>query len=236
MSDLDLARLSEITGHDFSDAELLRQALTHASAGQVQKKGQTALSDYERLEFLGDRVVGLTIAERLIAQDSGAEEGDLAVRLNAIVRRESLAEAARRAELGRHVFIGKSEVMADGGPRESVLADVFEAVAGAIYLDGGISPASAFVSRYLSMDIDKAVLTTKDAKSQLQELVQGEGQPLPAYSLVSRSGPDHQPVFEVSVEVSRKSGAVQTARATGPSKRAAEQLAAEHLLRQITDD
>jgi ribonuclease-3 len=225
----DFARLNKILGHEFASPHLLREALTHASAVPASLVER----DYERLEFLGDRVLGLVVADLLLKNDWDAAEGALAVRLNAIVRRESLADAARAAGLGRFVWLGKSEVMADGGPRESILADVFESIIGALFLDAGLKPAAKFIETNHAAKLAGAEEFEKDAKSKLQEIVQGRGNALPRYDMVDRSGPDHAPVFAVEVVITHDLSEEHRAIGTGASKRAAEQAAAEKLLQEL---
>jgi ribonuclease-3 len=214
--------LAVILGHSFQNRELLTEALTHPSLNTRKIIGQ----DYQRLEFLGDRVLGLLIAEELWRRDAGANEGDLAVRLNALVRRDAVAQAARTLELGKFLYLGRSEMEQGGREKPAILADVCEAVIGALYLDGGIDVARQFVARAWSALLEGARDAGKDAKTRLQELVQGAAEPPPHYAIIERLGPDHAPCF--TVEVKTVHGA--PARGQGGSKREAEQAAAAALL------
>ena len=219
----DLAALESALGHRFADQSLLRLALTHASAGASR------LLDNQRLEFFGDRVLGLVMAELLYRRFPQEDEGALALRHAALVRQESLAEVARGIELGRYLHLAGGE--ADGRGREAAgaLADACEALIAALYLDGGLEAARAFVTQGWEKLVAADLKPPRDAKTALQEWAQGRGEPLPRYSIVSRDGPDHQPMFTITVAV--KDG--RQATATGASKRAAEQAAAAGLLVQI---
>lgn len=212
--------LRDTLGHAFADPGLLEQALTHASAAQASHK------DYERLEFLGDRVLALLVAQGLIERFPEAEEGDLAPRLNAMVRGETCAQVARRAQIDRHLRLGSAEAGSGGRGKPGILADACEAVIGALYLDGGLEAARQFVTRYWEPMMSDLAVTPRDAKTALQEWTQGNGLGMPDYRLVDRSGPDHAPSFRVRASVQ---GGLQ-ADGEGPSKRAAEQAAAQALL------
>ncbi len=214
LSDLE-ARLT----HKFDDIRLLEAALTHASAAE-------AASTYERLEFLGDRVLGLLIADFLMRRHPDENEGDLARRLAVLVDRNSLAEVADQLNMGAYLRLSTGEEAAGIRRNASVLADVMEAVIGAIYRDGGLEAAKPIVERFWLPLADRDVKPPMDVKTALQELVQSKGGGLPRYREISRSGPDHQPVFTVEVTVD---GAAP-ARGQGASKRAAERAAADALL------
>ena len=218
--------LAERLGHDFSDPDLLREALTHQSA--VPGRGKASAS-YQRLEFLGDRVLGLVVAELLLARFPGEQEGDLARRLAALVRREALAVVANEIELGRHLILARAEIEAGEDSNPALLADSCEAVIGALYLDGGLEPARAFITRLWTPLLEAAPAPPQDAKTALQEWAQGRGLPLPRYVEVERRGPDHEPVFGVEVTVEGQT----PARGEGRSKRLAEQAAAGALLRRL---
>ena len=203
---------------------LLIEALTHPSfAGS---------GDNQRLEFLGDRVLGLVIAEALLAADPAASEGDLAPRLNALVRKETCAEVAAALDLGSAVRLGRSEMLSGGRRRTALLGDAMEAVIAAVYLDGGIEAARALVLRGWGERIAAARGVGRDAKTALQEWAQARGLPPPAYVDLSREGPDHAPVF--SVEARLADGRAAAGRAA--SKRAAQQAAAEALLASLECD
>jgi ribonuclease III len=215
----DLARL---LGHSFADPGLLTQALTHPSVG-----GSDAAT-YQRLEFLGDRVLGLIVADMVFAAFPKADEGELSRRLALMVRRETCAAVARDVGLGAFVRLGGGEAQSGGRAREATLADVCEAVIGALYLDGGLGPARAFVETHWGLRMREAAPLLKDAKTALQEWAHAKGLDTPTYSEVDRMGPDHAPVFTIAVTIA----GLDPAEATGSSKRIAEQAAAEVMLRR----
>lgn len=225
--DLDLAALERLVGHRFRDQQLLRQAVTHASL--LQRRGDRAGAGYERLEFLGDRVLGLLVAELLFRNFPREDEGALARRFAALVSRDGLARVAGRIGLGRFLQLGQGEQ--EGGARDNpaLLADACEAVIGALYIDGGLEAARRFVEPNWEPLVAEDLRPPQDAKTALQEWAQGQGLPLPAYRLVSAEGPPHEPHFTVEVRVSDRGSAV----GAGRSKRAAEQTAAQELLRQL---
>ena len=223
----DLETLSERLGHVFAKPDLLQEALTHTSAGG--RRGRQPLS-YQRLEFLGDRVLGLIVAELLYRQFPGEAEGALARRLAALVREQTLAQVAEGLDLGVHLQLAKSEDEAGERQNPSLLADACEAVIGALYLDGGLAVARAFIEpRWLPL-LAADLEPPQDAKTALQEWAQGRGLPLPDYRETGREGPDHDPRFTVAVSVAGH----QPAQGEGRSKRAAEQAAAEQLLARLT--
>ncbi len=207
-------------GHDFRRPELLIEALTHPSMATGTQN--------QRLEFLGDRVLGLVIAEALLAQDAGADEGQLAPRLNALVRKETCAEVAMALDLGTAMRMGRSEMLSGGRRKTALLGDAMEAVIAAVYLDAGIDAARAFILNW-GPRIAAARAQAPDAKTALQEWAQARGLPPPAYADLDREGPDHAPVF--SVEVRLEDG--HAARGRAASKRAAQQRAAEALLARL---
>lgn len=211
--------LTERLGYEFRHPGLLDRALTHSSSAGP------ASADNERLEFLGDRVLALLVTEALIERFPKASEGDLAPRLNALVRKETCARVARQAGLDRQVRLSRSEEETGGRSKTNILADVCEAVIGALYLDGGLDAARRFVALYWTPLYPEVAATPRDAKTALQEWAQGRGLGMPTYELVARSGPDHAPSFRIAASVpgSRAEGG-------GPSKRAAEQAAARALL------
>lgn len=208
-------------GHDFARTELLLEALTHPSRAGGRNN--------QRLEFLGDRVLGLVIAEALLAQDPDAEEGTLAPRLNALVRKETCAAVAAALDLGPALRMGRSEQLSGGRRRTALLGDAMEAVIAAVYLDGGLDAARALILRHWQDRIAAAQAQAPDAKTALQEWAQARGLPPPDYLDLARRGPDHAPVF--SVEARLADG--RTAAAEAPSKRAAQQAAAERLLASL---
>jgi ribonuclease-3 len=208
-------------GHDFRRPDLLVEALTHPSSATAAHN--------QRLEFLGDRVLGLVIAEALIAADPAAEEGRLAPRLNALVRKETCAEVAAALGLGDALRMGRSEMLTGGRRKTAILGDAMEAVIAAVYLDAGLDAARALVLRHWGGRIVAAETQARDAKTALQEWAQGRGLKPPAYLDLGREGPDHAPVF--SVEARLEDG--QAAQGRAASKRAAQQLAAEALLARL---
>jgi ribonuclease-3 len=209
----------------FEDQELLNQALTHRSASR---------SNYERLEFLGDSFLNFTIAEQLYEQCPHYDEGDLSRTRASLVNRHSLAVIAGQLELEQHIIIGEGERRAGGAQRSSVLADSVEAIIGAVLLDGGHAAARTVVLRLFNSRFAQLPLPDelKDAKTRLQEWLQGRGRGLPLYSVESTTGKDHERVFSVRCELA------DTARQSvgeGRSRRSAEQSAAAAMLRDLTN-
>jgi ribonuclease-3 len=215
-------------GHSFSNPDLIRQALTHASVVSPDAAGGAQASN-ERLEFLGDRVLGLVMALLLHDRFPDEDEGDLARRFAFLVRRDALAEVAVRLDLGDHIIVSAGEETAGGLQNPSILADACEAVIAALYIDGGLVVAEHFIHDHWSGLVDADPTPPKDAKTALQEWAQARGLALPAYRETSRDGPDHAPRFEVEVSV----GEQPPAMGTGTSKRAAEAAAAETLLEKV---
>ena len=225
--------LGQVLGHDFARPELLWEALVHPSAlaADRQRGGRRGAAgfSYERLEFLGDRVLGLVVADLLWHRFPDEPEGDLTRRHTHLVRRESLARIAAGIGLGRHVVLSPAEAAAGGGDNPAILADACEAVIAAIYVDAGFAVAADFVRRFWAPLIDEMAGPPRDPKTALQEWAQGRGLPLPEYELVTTSGPDHAPVFTVSVNVSGREPAL----ASASSKRHAEAKAAALLLDRL---
>ncbi|MGF1462317.1 MAG: ribonuclease III [Maricaulaceae bacterium] len=205
-------------GQRFADPDLLARALTHASWGE----GRRASPHNERLEFLGDRVLGLLAAERLYREDPDAKEGDLARRLNSLVRKETCARAAQRAGLGEALRLSKSEVKTGGRDKPSILADACEAVIAALYLDGGLEAARGFFERFWAEEFAQEAVGKKDPKTRLQEWAQARGLEPPRYAVLARSGPDHAPVFVIGVSVE----GFASAQGEGGAKQDAERAAA----------
>lgn len=216
-----LTEASERLGYGFSDPALLIEAMTHPSMG--------GMADNQRLEFLGDRVLGLVIAEALLQQDAKAKEGKLAPRLNTLVRKETCADVATELDLGSALRMGRSEALSGGRRKTAILGDVMEAVIAAVYLDGGLDAAREMILRTWGGRISEARLQATDAKTALQEWAQARGQVPPTYVDVSREGPDHAPVFTVMVCLADGNEATGTA----ASKRAAQQAAAQTLHSQL---
>jgi len=207
-------------GHEFSDPALLVRALTHSSMSSPNR------DDNQRLEFLGDRVLGLVMAEALLAHDGAATEGQLAPRFNALVRKEACADVAREVDLGTVLKLGRSEMLSGGRRKLALLGDAMEAVIAAVYVDAGFEAARATVLRLWGGRIGAVKEDARDAKTALQEWAQARGLPPPDYAETARSGPDHAPVF--TIEARLESG--EQASATAGSKRQAEQAAARALL------
>ena len=210
-------------GYEFSNLSLLVEALTHSSIASDFRK------DNQRLEFLGDRVLGLVMAEALLEIDQTAPEGTLAPRFNALVRKETCAEVARQIELGGVLKIGRSEMLSGGRRKDALLGDGMEAVIAAIYKDGGFEVAKTIIINLWGDRIKNVKGDARDAKTMLQEWAQARGQNPPNYEVMSRSGPDHAPDFLVKVILD--SG--ETSEALAGSKRQAEQMAAKALLQKI---
>ena len=219
----DLSAFQAKLGHEFAKPDLLVQAVTHASLSSVTRP------DNQRLEFLGDRVLGLVMAEALLAADTRAAEGLLAPRFNALVRKEACADVARDLGLGEVMKLGRSEMMSGGRRKEALLGDALEALIAAVYLDGGFSAARAVVLRLWGSRIGAVEADARDAKTALQEWAQARGMAPPVYTEASRDGPDHQPVFTVQVQL--ETGEFEVARAG--AKRLAEQQAARALLARM---
>jgi ribonuclease-3 len=218
-----LHRLATVLDHSFADPVLLEQAVTHPSATSP------ARPDNQRLEFLGDRVLGLIVAEALLAAYPGEAEGTLAPRFNALVRRETLAEIAVEIGLGEFLRLGRSEATGGGRKKKAILADAMEAVIAALFVDGGMAAAQAFILARWQGRIEAPATAPMDAKTRLQEWAQGRGMALPDYAVTGRQGPDHAPRF--TVEVRLESG--ETAAGQASSKKQAEQVAATALLARL---
>ena len=226
-SDLTLAQdaLQQRIGYKFNEPRLLANALTHPSApnaANVAWRGH----GYERLEFLGDRVLGLIVAELLLERFENEDEGALSKRLVALVRKEALLEVAGRIDLGPAIDLAAGSGRAYSRQRETAKADGVEALIGGIFQDGGFTAARTFVRQWWTPLLDAYQAPPKDPKTTLQEWAQGAGLPLPQYRVVTADGPDHQPVFEVAVTVE----GLAPCQAHGRSKRAAEQAAATAML------
>lgn len=221
--------LEERIGYSFKDAGRLQGALTHASA---RPSGGT---DYQRLEFLGDRVLGLVVADWLYEAYPKATEGEMSVRLNALVNAETLAAIAEEIGITEWIKAGRELLGVAGRKRVNMRADVMEALIAAIYLDGGFAPAQAFIRTFWRNHADSAASARRDAKTELQEWAHQAKSLTPAYKVVSRTGPDHDPVFVVAVTIA----GIADETGTGRSKREAEQAAATAVLKREgvwTDD
>lgn len=220
----ELSAFCDRIGYQFSDPTVLIHAVTHASVASPLGHNN------ERLEFLGDRVLGLVMAEALLQEDRGAREGQLAPRFNALVRKEACADVAREYGLGEVLKLGRSEMVSGGRRKDALLGDAMEAVIAAIYWDAGFDVARDTVRRLWGKRITEVEADARDPKTALQELVQAEGSQPPEYVVVKRDGPDHAPIF--TIEARLKSGVSATAQAG--SKRQAEHAAAKELLERLS--
>lgn len=216
------AVLEEALGYRFENRELLREALYHSS--YVNEQRELHLRDNERLEFLGDAVLDLVVSHMLMIEFPETREGDLSRMRATIVNELQLADVALSLDLGRHLLLGRGEVMSSGQRKSSILADALEAVFAAVYLDGGLPAAFEVIGRHFSAKISHAGegVAAEDFKSRLQELVQVRFKTIPDYHVVGESGPDHDKTFEVRLRI----GSLLTTHGTGKSKKAAEQAAA----------
>jgi len=214
-------RAEAALGHSFADRDLLRTALTHSSIADSP--------NYQRLEFLGDRVLSLVVATRLYETFPDEPEGLLNRRFTALVRQDTLAAVAHESELEELIIIEAGAELDGTRSAPAVLADVCEAAIGALFLDGGLAAATSFIERHWGRKLECAPLAAKDAKTALQEWAQHRGLSLPAYEVVERRGPDHDPEFEISVHLDGH----PEQRGTARSKRAAEQAAAAAMLEAV---
>ncbi len=221
----DLKAFEGRIGHTFAQPELLNRALTHGSISS------TTRPDNQRLEFLGDRVLGLVMAEKLLTDDPNAPEGTIAPRFNALVRKEACADVAREVALGDVLKLGRSEMMTGGRRKQALLGDAMEAVIAAVYLDAGFTVARNMIVRLWGTRIANVETDARDPKTALQEWAQGRKLAPPKYVETGREGPDHAPIFTIEAQLSNG----QTAQATANSKRAAEQSAAKALLSALED-
>ncbi len=217
----DLAALEARLGHVFADADLALRALTHVSAPNAERP-----QSYQRLEFLGDRVLGVVVSHMLYEAFPAASEGDLSVRLARLVRRETCAEVAADWDVGPHVVLGAGEARAGGRKKAAILGDVCEALIGAVFLDAGFEAARALVARHWKARMLADAAPVQDAKTAVQEWAQARGLTTPVYAEVERSGPAHLPRFVMQVELP----GYAPERGEASSKRAAEQAAARAFL------
>ncbi|HKS88688.1 MAG TPA: ribonuclease III [Stellaceae bacterium] len=235
MSDAPCAELERLIGHPFAHSELLAEALTHPSAlspnGRARRRTRQAAprGDYERLEFLGDRVLGLVVADMLWRRFPHEAEGPLTGRHAQLVRRTTLAAIGGEIGLDRFIRLSPAEATAGGARNPAIIADVVEAVIAAVYLDGGFAAAFAFVEQFWGARLADMQHPPRDPKTLLQEWAQGRRLPLPAYELVATTGPDHARRFTVAVRVEGH----DDASATASSKRGAETAAAAALLERL---
>jgi len=219
----DLQAFSGRLGYTFVKPDYLVRSVTHSSIVSPHR------DDNQRLEFLGDRVLGLVMAEALLKADPSAPEGLLAPRFNALVRKETCADVARQVDLGAVLKLGRSEMKTGGRRKEALLADAMEAVIAAVYQDGGFEAARDVILRLWGKRVNNVADDARDAKTALQEWAQARGETPPQYVEVARTGPDHQPIFTIEARLS--SGPSE--QATAGSKRQAEQAAASALLKKV---
>lgn len=226
LNDASIEALEAALGYTFKDKPRLERAMTHPSA---VSSAEAVKHSNQRLEFLGDRVLGLVIAERLFERYPSEREGDLAPRLNRLVNKTACANAVRHVGVADYILMADNEIRSGGRERDSTLGDVCESLIAAIYLDGGLKAARAFIERAWAEQFNAAPKRVKDNKTLLQEWAQARGRGLPVYKVVSRDGPDHAPVFTISVEVT----GVGTAEGLSDSKQDAERAAAGALLDRV---
>jgi len=226
MTDAQLIRLQELLGHTFVRRELLLEALTHRSYANEHPASQ----DNERLEFLGDAVLGLVVSDLLLAACQEAKEGDLSRRRAQLVNTAALATIARRLDLGSVLRLGRGEQTTGGPEKRSLLADTLEALVGAAFLDGGLEAAATLVRRVYADEIERVAAepTPRDFKSELQEQAQRQGHAPPGYQVTAEVGPDHQKRFVVAATLVQRPELL--AEGEGSSKKQAEQAAAQVML------
>ena len=222
---VDIGKFEKRLGYAFKDPKYLLEALTHPSFSLTNR------SDNQRLEFIGDRVLGLIVAEAIAKQDPNASEGKLAPRFNALVRKEACSGVAQQIDLGLVLKLGRSEMITGGRRKNAVLGDAMEAVLAAIYLDGGFQAAKDIILQLWGKRISSVELDARDSKTRLQEWAQARRLEPPVYTLIDRMGPDHSPIFNIEVEL--KTGEKMSAQAG--NKRDAEQTAAKMLLKILKD-
>ncbi len=231
--DQEFAELERRVGHRFRDRGLLEHALTHRSRAHEDASG--GVIDNESMEFLGDSVLGLVVADLLFHEFPQHDEGDMSKFKASLVSTASLATLAERLDLGQHILLGRGEERSGGRTKVALLADTYEAVIAALYLDGGLAAARAFLERELRPRLDEilelGVASVRDHKSALQEWLQAHGRPLPEYAVVGEHGPDHRKQFEVEVLVDGQA----LARESGRSKKTAEQSAARTAMARLEE-
>jgi ribonuclease-3 len=221
----DLAALQTRVGHAFADPSLLLRALTHVSALPAAP-AQRRVDSYQRLEFLGDRVLGLAVSTMIYEAFPAAEEGELSRRLADLVRKETCADVARDWEVGAVLRLGEGEAQTGGAQKSAILGDICESILGAIFLDAGYAKVEAVVRRFFGAKMLKPGRPLRDPKTALQEWAQARGLPPPVYRQSCRSGPDHAPLFVMEVSVNT----FEPVLAEGTSKRLAEQASAQKFL------
>lgn len=223
---VELKKLEAVLGYSFKDRHILSRALTHTSMTQSAKSDAAS---YERLEFLGDRVLGLVMAQWLLAEFPDENEGAIAKRHAALVCGDTLASIAQDIAIGDYIVMSEAEKKSGGQRKETILADCMEAILGAVYSDGGLDVAQTLIGTVWKDRIRHNLEPPVDYKSALQERLQARGMPLPEYRFIDREGPDHQPVFTVECRVENE----PVVTAVAESKKAAEKLAAEKMLKLL---
>jgi ribonuclease-3 len=226
-----LAGVETRLGHRFEDRSILERALTHRSSAH-EATSPSPRDDYERMEFLGDALLGFLISERLMSDDPAADEGTLTRRKQAVVRTEALAEVSLRLGLGEALRLGRGEDASGGRTKPSLLADAFESVLAAVYLDGGLRAARAFVRRHLKIELASTVgvmAPAEDAKTTLQELTQARWRVTPRYRIIETSGPAHKRTFTAAVLLDDRPCGL----GSGSSRKEAERAAARAALRDL---
>ncbi len=219
-----LASVEQTLGYVFQNRDWLKRALTHSSS--VDDK------NYERLEFLGDRVLGLVMAHALFDHFPDENEGGMARRHSALVQGRTIALIGQQNGIGEYIIMSVAERASGGGEKENIVADVMEALFGAIYLDGGLDAARGVILRLWGNNIDTLTEAPMDPKTELQEWVQARGWPLPVYDIIDKTGPDHAPEFVIEVRVEGQAPVA----AAGPSRRQAEKTAARTMLRHLKEN
>ena len=210
-----------IIGYIFQDKELLLRALTHASL-----EGP----NYERLEFLGDRVLGVIVAEMLFKKHPEEKEGALAKRFSALVRGQTLAAIGKEIDIAQYILFSETDTaFPQGTENDNIIADVMESLLGAMYLDGGLTPCKAMIEKYWDERFETMTKPPQDPKTELQEWAQGLGKPTPSYEIIAREGLDHAPIFTIEVKVEGMQS--QTAKAS--NRRQAEKDAARKVLKSL---
>lgn len=222
-SKIDFSVLESALSYTFKDPQILQQALTHPSL-KIGRK----VADYERLEFLGDSIIGFVVSDIIFKNYATEDEGKLAKRKAAIVSRDSLADIARKLNLNAHMILSHGEESLGGRNNPANLENVMEALVAALYLDGGIEVAKAFIQRKFANTIDAMITPPKDPKSTLQEWAQSKGLELPRYDLVEMSGPSHLPQITIKLTIN----GLEPVTTTAGSKKDAERIAAEKMLEQ----
>jgi ribonuclease-3 len=221
-------KLFKTIGYKFNDINLLQESLTHPS---ISFHNHTRDINYERLEFLGDAVLSFVVTEFLITEHASEKEGSLAKRRSALVCKDTLADLAYDMHLGEYILMTEGEEQTGGRNNCSNLENTLEALIGAIYLDGGITPTKKFIHQFW-LPLDKQMISApKDPKTSLQEWSQKSGRKIPKYTIIDSEGPSHSPIFTVEVKLDEK----LKASATANSKKLAERMAAEILLQQIKE-